>query len=195
TATRFDGFAAAGLSLASTPASSYTVSLDVNTFYSGYADGRGNPVLGVGLGFYSSAPTDPGIIKENFNGLVLRANGDLNLVLAGSVAQTFVTTYAQNTNEFRKLTYTVDTVTGDISDLKFGNVDFLVVNTGASEAAFQAANLQYVGFGSNTQGASYYNSVFVRDFLLTAPIPEPASLSLLSLGMVSALSRRRLRKH
>lgn len=150
----------------------------------------------VGLGFFSALSTGQSFWQ--FSGLTIRGNGTLVLqhfnegsyspTVAGSVA--YVGTWDQTVAH--TLTYTINTDTGNISDISFlgSTADY----SGLSTSFFTGANTNLAGL--YLQNGNSSGTISVDNFsLTTAAVPEPATAGLF-VGMVigvAALSRRRRR--
>lgn len=159
------------------------------------ADGRG-----IGLGFYS---TTGGQFSQNrFTGLVLDINGNLNLVQdpnatgfynAGSFRDTpvaFVGTWDPQAP--RTLTYDIDTTTGQILNISLegSSADYSSFH---GTTLFTDAATAFAGVHTSSSiGSTGANPRFgAFDNFSVIAVPEPSAATLLCLGLLTALGRRR----
>jgi hypothetical protein len=165
---------------------------------------------GIGLGFWSTNILS-GDASPNFTGLLLApdysgpggaatsAAGLVRLFVNGTDTQDF--TYdpslfgnaALNPNAFYRLSYSVDTTTGGISNAKLTGPGGIQNQTYTfAYTPFTNAATAYVGlYGSdfNGLGIGYADNLLVTD---GGAVPEPGTLALFSLtGTLLALRRRR----
>ena len=88
---------------------------------------------GVGLGFFSSAPS--GEASTNFTGLRIKSDGTLNLVLNGTPQAASVGPFpGWSTSLFYNLSYTINTSTGSIISVNFNGNDDTAAFSGATTA-------------------------------------------------------------
>jgi hypothetical protein len=179
---------AVGLSLASagpyTKPTQFTVSADLAV----------TGASGGGLGFWSAMPArdDSLVSTQNFTGLTQVSDpgnpddGSLRLYENGTaVGAPVATGVTTGGSTFNTLQYDVDTATGTITNVLLnGNP----VNIGAASAAFTDSATAFVGMMSGAGARTTFNSFSVNSI---TGAPEPASLSLLALGGLLVLPRRR----
>jgi hypothetical protein len=195
------------------PPSTFTVSLDLSPQDIGSGGNisvDASPVYanGVGLGFFTSNPNvfgpGEGFGASGFTGLVLDSSGDLSFVselptslahlgLTGSSQIAYQGATAFNPDDFYKLSYTVDTITGDISDISLSGstADYSSLET-ASDGLFTKVNTASVGlYGIGESGGDYGS----YDNLLVAGTPEPGTCALMLGSLGALLAFARLRRH
>jgi hypothetical protein len=192
-----------------TPPADITVSLDLSPGNVGTGSSGNSDTLndrGVGLGFYSSAVSSAVYAENGYTGLVLDSNGDLSFysnLTSGNLSGTGVTGSSAvaytggtfNSADFYTLTYTVDTSTGDISDISLSGstADYSSLIT-ASNGLFTTTNTADValyGSSATVGGSGSYDNLQVT----AATTPEPSTYALLlagvgALGVCLRLRRR-----
>ncbi len=133
-----------------------------------------------GNGNYS--PSSP---VPNFTGLRVNLDGSVALVVQGSIgsAIAYGGTYTQATPQ--RLSYTVNTTTGAISDITFGSstASYNFVTTGITNARTELFGIG--GSVNNTQNYARFDNLLLE----TAAVPEPAAI-----GLVAALAPLALRR-
>ncbi len=147
---------------------------------------------GVGLGFFSGTPTG-GEVTTTFTGLSIDVNGTLRLITPNTPHGTGSTVFAASfpgpggfsSSAFYTLSYTVNTTTGTISNVIYNGTDV------SSDFAVTATGFQstLVGFEGNT--ANDPTLFGLVDNFSVSGVPEPASLSVLLIGGLGLLRRRR----
>jgi PEP-CTERM motif len=143
------------------------------------------------LGFNTAAGNgnySPGTTRTTFTGLQVALDGNISLFLQGvETGSPIAYGGIYNPAAVSRLTYTVNTTTGAISNISFGSSLSLYsfVTTG-----FTQARTEYVGIGGSLGNVNNY-AVF-DNFTVTA-VPEPSAL-MLALGGVALLGFRRNRK-
>lgn len=154
---------------------------------------------GVGVGFYSAPITSPGESISNFRGLVLNPDGTLRLttnLAQGAAAPNNTITLASvpvltgsfDKSVFYPLTYSIDTTTGSITNVRFNGTDYTSTFAAASAGLFTDANTNLAGFYASTAN----NTAFIGrvDNFSVGVVPEPAA-GLAGLAALGLLSRRR----
>jgi len=149
---------------------------------------------GAALGFFSTVGTSQEFSSNRFTGLVLDAAGNLNLVHdpnasgffgTGSVRDTpiaFVGTW--DSNALRQLSYEVNTITGEISNI---SLEGSTASYSFTTNLFTDSNTAYAGMYTS----SNVSSLGAFDNFQVAAIPEPGTCGLLSMGLAGLLLRRR----
>lgn len=151
----------------------------------------------VALGFYTAAPPPAdraggaGITERtNFTGLLVDDGGSLQLIESGLLVGLAIDGPDLDRNTLYRLIYDVDTSTGSISNVSLDGNPFTFTTSAFSGSATAYAAFLASG-GQNTDGAV---DNFTVSSIEADVIPEPASLSLLALGGLSLLARRRRRR-
>jgi hypothetical protein len=167
--------------------SDFTLSLDLKMQS---ISGGTSFARGLGLGFYTSSSGSEG--NAFFTGLTMLPDGTLRLVIDGNVqAATAAAPAGYNTSTFYNLTYSVDLVTGGITNVNFAGTDVTATFNGVTSAGvFTDAATHSVGFYHSS--AAFSGDPRFDNFKLSAegPVPEPSS-ALLILGGLSLLGLRR----
>ena len=152
---------------------------------------------GIGLGFWNPLPTlFPGTevtSTTNFTGILVNPAGTLEYVLNGTSQGIFTTAPGGfSTSAFLNLSYTVDPATSDITSLVYAGTDYTTDFTSTFASTFTPSDTAGL-LGSTSANADFFGRVdnFVVD---VAPVPEPSSVVLLSLGLLTLLSHHRRRR-
>lgn len=169
------------------PNATITISLDIqiNSL-------SGSGVRGVGVGFYDLSGTTlyPGTEPSSstgFTGLVVNPGGTVTYVLNGAAQAESATRSAYASNVYLGLSYTVDTTTGQITNVLYGGED---LSAGFSSITNFVATDTAGFYGSEGSAPTAFG--YVDNFTLDVePIPEPSAATLLGLGGLALLRRRR----
>jgi hypothetical protein len=203
---QFHNDASAGLSLGTSNSGSLTLSSNVGynlTYNSGAPAGANAFAL---LGFTSTLNTASNYGPTgttNFTGLKVLADGSLQEVVNGSnvgTAEAYggtFSSYLTGPGTLSKLTYTIDTSTGAISNVSFGNST--TAYSFAAASSFSNAYTANLDIGG--QAANSGDTVAFTDLTLSAAgssgsaVPEPSTYGMLAGGglMLAAYLRRRSR--
>jgi hypothetical protein len=182
-----------------TPPALMRIRADIKMAPPGFDATSGSAAAGRGmaLGFYNTSTVVGQFSQNNFTGLVLDANGNLNLVQdpnntgffgAGSFLGTPVA-YGGTWNPaaFVTLSYTVDTSTGGLSDITLGgsSADY---SSFYNTSLFSATATASAGMYQSADASPRYSAL--DNFQVTA-VPEPGSLLLAAAGLVGAAGRLR----
>jgi hypothetical protein len=123
---------------------------------------------------------------SNFQGLVIRPNGDLGLIKTygpgGGLLETLSYVGTFNSSVFHSLSYDVNTITGSISNVVYDGTSYTFT---AGLSTLTDANTKYAGFYVSGNGGS---TAFVDNFMV---VPEPTAFALLLVGLVGFVARRR----
>ena len=157
----------------------------------------GNPGVGaVALGFYADPPPPAdraggsGVTERtNFTGLLVSDDGSMQLIEDALLVGSAIDGPDLDRNTLYSLIFDVDTSTGAISNVSLAGNPFVFTTSAFTDSATAYAAFLASG-GQNTDGAV---DNFTVSSIEADVIPEPASLSLLALGGLTLLARRRRR--
>ncbi len=193
---------AAGISIASAPGytepTSLTISADLNM---GSINGGGLAynVYGVGLGFWNSLPAAGATSSTGFTGITMDPYGDLTFISNGTASATAkaaapgtAVIVGGHISGFNNLKYTVDTVTGAITQVTFDGSDLTSSFSGIT--AFTPGIATLAGFYGNSPYSASENG-YVDNFTVSgpAPVPEPAGVGLVAAGAMGLFLLRKRR--
>lgn len=144
-----------------------------------------------GVGFFSVLPARADYQNqfEHFTGLYIdEANGTLQVMADGSLAGGAVSVGTISEGVFYNIGFDIDTTSGDLSNVMFDGNPV----GGLSSTAFTDAATAYAAIAVGNGSRAYFNH-FVVSEAAAAPVPEPSALTLLGLGGLLLVWRRRRR--
>lgn len=189
--TRFNGAGYINISSAGAYEKPEALTISADLTVSGQTGGNGN---GVGLGFFSASPAQPGGQSTvGFTGLVLAPNGNLNLLHNG----TYISTYSMAVAAFSasttySLSYSINTSNGSLTNILFNGVDISGTSNFTSiTGVFTDTATVYAGFFGSS--STYGTSGMIDNFQVSTVIPEAGATWLIPLAFafVFAMKRRR----
>ena len=146
---------------------------------------------GIGLGFFTAVPANNSADNgnTNFYGLNVAPSGALYLEENGVRGTEIAAAPAGfSTADFYTLSYTVNTVTGGISNISFDGQ-----NDGSIAADFTDAITNRVGFYGSTAKNAAFNG-FVDNFEVSGVVPEPSTWATMIGGLALLGGAQRLRR-
>ena len=165
-----------------------SASIEINNLQD---DGSAMLARGIGLGFFTAPPANGGAANgnTNFYGLDVAPGGALYLEengtrIGSAIAPAFT---GFSTSNFYTLSYTVNTVTGGISNISFGGN-----NDGSAAADFTDAITNRAGFYGSTANNAAFNG-FVDNFEVSG-VPEPSTWATMIGGLALLGGAQRLRR-
>ena len=138
---------------------------------------------GIGLGFFLNGPQQ--LSASGFSGLALNSDGSLGFYNEGTETTVAPSFTGFNPSNFYTLSYTVNTVTGAISNVFLAGNNDSAALVGQTSAGLVGAATNDVGFFGNT-GDTVFHSAFVDNFEVSG-VPEPSTYALLVGGAVGLL--------
>ncbi|NNM87298.1 MAG: hypothetical protein HKL95_02135 [Phycisphaerae bacterium] len=176
---------------------SYTIS---GTFTLDFSNAASGDFIGAGLGFFSQVSTGNTHGWYDSYGIQVASQSDgsgaeIFLLDSGSNGTTYIYPYLTKLSSFNAavshtLSYTVNTVTGDFSNVVLDGSTVVLAATGQTYSPFTPANTALAGILGASSGGNDLTEF--SSFSVATSVPDVSALSLLAIGAgVLVLAGRR----